>query len=59
MREARIENRVTSIPIGKLIAHPGNPNRRVRGTLPGWFVISSGPADMSRSWSGGTAMTSR
>ena len=27
MREARIENRVTSIPIGKLIAHPGNPNR--------------------------------
>ena len=27
MREARIENRVKSIPIGKLIAHPGNPNR--------------------------------
>jgi len=27
MREARIENRVTSIPISKLIAHPGNPNR--------------------------------
>jgi ParB-like chromosome segregation protein Spo0J len=27
MRETKIENRVTSIPIDKLIAHPGNPNR--------------------------------
>lgn len=27
MRETRIENRVSSIPIDKLIAHPGNPNR--------------------------------
>jgi ParB-like chromosome segregation protein Spo0J len=27
MRETKNENRVTSIPIGKLIAHPGNPNR--------------------------------
>ena len=27
MREARIKNRVTSIPTEKLIAHPGNPNR--------------------------------
>jgi len=27
MRETKIENQVTSIPIGKLIAHPGNPNR--------------------------------
>jgi len=27
MREARIENQVTSIPIDKLAAHPGNPNR--------------------------------
>lgn len=27
MRETRIENRVTSIPIDKLTAHPGSPNR--------------------------------
>jgi ParB-like chromosome segregation protein Spo0J len=27
MREAKIENQVTSIPIDKLVAHPGNPNR--------------------------------
>ncbi len=27
MRETRIENRVSSIPIDKLTAHPGNPNR--------------------------------
>ena len=27
MREARIENRVMRIPIEKLIAHPGKPNR--------------------------------
>ena len=27
MRESRIENRVTSIPIDKLADHPGNPNR--------------------------------
>src|SRR4030042_833832 len=27
MRETNIENRVTSIPIDKLVAHPGNPNR--------------------------------
>ena len=27
MRETRIENRVTSIPIDKLTTHPGNPNR--------------------------------
>jgi len=27
MRETKIENRVTSIPIDKLTAHPGNPNR--------------------------------
>ena len=27
MRETRNENRVTSIPIDKLTAHPGNPNR--------------------------------
>jgi ParB-like chromosome segregation protein Spo0J len=27
MRETKIENRVMSIPIGRLIAHPGNPNR--------------------------------
>lgn len=27
MRETTIQNRVTSIPIDKLIAHPGNPNR--------------------------------
>jgi len=27
MRETRIQNRVTSIPIDKLTAHPGNPNR--------------------------------
>jgi ParB family chromosome partitioning protein len=27
MRETKIENRVSSIPIDKLIAHPGNPNR--------------------------------
>ncbi len=27
MRETRNQNRVTSIPIDKLIAHPGNPNR--------------------------------
>jgi ParB-like chromosome segregation protein Spo0J len=27
MRKAKIENRVTSIPIDMLIAHPGNPNR--------------------------------
>ena len=27
MREARIENRVTNIPIDKLVAHPGNANR--------------------------------
>jgi len=27
MREAQIENRVTTIPINKLVAHPGNPNR--------------------------------
>jgi ParB-like chromosome segregation protein Spo0J len=27
MRETKIKNRVTSIPIEKLIAHPGNPNR--------------------------------
>ena len=27
MRETRIQNRVTSIPIEKLAAHPGSPNR--------------------------------
>jgi ParB-like chromosome segregation protein Spo0J len=27
MQQAQIENRVTSIPINKLITHPGNPNR--------------------------------
>jgi ParB-like chromosome segregation protein Spo0J len=27
MRETKIENYLTSIPIDKLIAHPGNPNR--------------------------------
>jgi len=27
MRKAKIENRVTTIPIDKLTAHPGNPNR--------------------------------
>jgi ParB-like chromosome segregation protein Spo0J len=27
MQETNIENRVTSIPINKLTAHPGNPNR--------------------------------
>lgn len=27
MRETNIDNRVTSIPIDKLIAHPGSPNR--------------------------------
>jgi len=27
MRETRIQNRVSSIPIDKLTAHPGNPNR--------------------------------
>ena len=27
MRETKIANQVTSIPIDKLIAHPGNPNR--------------------------------
>jgi hypothetical protein len=27
MRKARIENRVTSIPIDELVAHPGSPNR--------------------------------
>jgi ParB-like chromosome segregation protein Spo0J len=27
MRKARIENRVMSIPIDRLTAHPGNPNR--------------------------------
>ena len=27
MRKAKIENRVTSIPIDMLTAHPGNPNR--------------------------------
>ena len=27
MRETKIENRLVSIPIGRLIAHPGNPNR--------------------------------
>jgi ParB-like chromosome segregation protein Spo0J len=27
MRETTIQNRVSSIPIDKLIAHPGNPNR--------------------------------
>jgi ParB-like chromosome segregation protein Spo0J len=27
MRETRIENRVSSIPIDRLIAYPGNPNR--------------------------------
>ncbi len=27
MRETKIENQVTSIPIEKLIEHPGNPNR--------------------------------
>jgi hypothetical protein len=26
MRETKIENRLTSIPVDKLIAHPGNPN---------------------------------
>jgi len=30
MRDARIRNRVTSIPIDRLIAHPGNPNRMSR-----------------------------
>jgi hypothetical protein len=27
MRKARVENRVTRIPIDKLVAHPGSPNR--------------------------------
>jgi ParB-like chromosome segregation protein Spo0J len=27
MRETKIKNQVTSIPIDKLVAHPGNPNR--------------------------------
>jgi ParB-like chromosome segregation protein Spo0J len=30
MREAKIENRVTSIPIDKLVPHPGSPNRMSR-----------------------------
>ena len=27
MRETKIENRMTSMPIDKLVAHPGSPNR--------------------------------
>ncbi len=48
MSKSRTENRVSKIPIEKLVDHPDNPNRMSKGNFAGWFATSSGRAGTSR-----------